>query len=164
MNALLPQSKREQLLIVVLMLSVAVASYLILRIKPLQTEMIVLKEQLDDSISTRKSTRPLRPGPQNTFNLIEKSKELQLTINQELLTLAGFKNSFIDLSRSNAIASTRKNITQLSEKHNLRLLSIQASNIKLDHLARVKTLDDEDGAGTGMTGTCRVHSGTLRAM
>ena len=24
--------------------------------------------------------------------------------------------------------------------------------------------DDEDGAGTGMNGTCRIHSGNLRAM
>lgn len=144
MNALLPQSKREQLLIAILALSVAVAAYLILRIKPLQTNMVVLKEQLDDSIATMNATRPMRPGPQNAANLHQKASELQRTIDQELKTLEGFKNSFIDLSKSNAIPSMRKNITRLSEKNHLRLLSIQASNISLDNLAGVKNFEDED--------------------
>ncbi len=144
MKSLFPQSQREQLLIVILMLSVAVAAYLMLRIKPLQIDMQVLQEQLGDSIKAMNNTRPMRPGPQNAATLEEKATALQLTIDQELKTLAGFKKSFIDLSQNNAIASMRKNITQLAEKNQLRLLSIQASNIALDSLAGVTTLKDED--------------------
>lgn len=144
MKNLSAASLREKILVVVLVFSLSIGAYLMLRIKPMQTTLTVLQEQLDDSKKMLNNTRTLRPGTNEASSLRNDIAQLETTIDQEQQTLTGFKNSFIDLSRTDATPKMRKQITSLAERHQLRVLSIRASNLALDSLAGVKTKDNEE--------------------
>ena len=143
MKTLAPSSQREKILIIVLIFAVAIGGYLVLRVKALQLNHTVTVEQFDSSHSKLKSTRPLRPDSNDAASLREKLVSLQSKFDREQKTLTGFKNSFINLNSSDAIASMRKNMTTLAEKTQLKVLSIRSSNLALDTLASVKTQEGE---------------------
>ncbi len=144
MKNLMPSSTRERLLIVFLVLSVVIGGYLVLRVKTMKTGLVVLQEQLDDSRKAVKKIRPTKQESSNATVIQHEIAEMEAIIEQEQKTLSGFKKSFIDLSSSDAIPSMRSEITALSGKYNLRLLSINRSSVSLDTLAGVKVEKGEE--------------------
>ena len=138
MNKLANMNIREKLLILILCLSVLVGGYSLLRIKPLQQEIIMLTESLDDSKKALSETKPIRMNASSTTALRQKLIKLQEKVEKEQ-ALAGLKNSFIDLAKSDAVPTMRGMITALAEKKGLRIRNIDESNVALDTLAGVHT-------------------------
>ncbi len=136
MKALKPGSARERVLLSVLVFAVAAGVYSMARLKPLQTDMAVLQEQLTTSRDNLSKAKPMRPGNRETAKLRQEIEQFKAQVTQEQSTLEGFKHSFIDLSRNDAVASMRKQITRLADDHGLRLMKIHASSMDLTRLAK----------------------------
>ncbi len=135
MKSLKPKSKRESALLCILALIGIASAYLMLRYQPLQTDMQVLDEQLTKSQSEMNSAKPLRPGANNSATLRQEVESLKAKVAKEQSTLEGFESNFIDLRRSDAEASMRKQITQLATESRVRILKISASSMDLTQLA-----------------------------
>lgn len=146
MKALQPASQRERILLAVFLLIVLVASYTMLRLKPMQVHKVVLEEQFERSRSTLSNAKPLRPSARDTAALREKISALQEQVAQAQSTLAGFENSFIDLARSDAVASMRKQITQLAVQQDVKVLKINASTMDLTQLVDIDVQGTESDA------------------
>lgn len=137
--ALTPASMRERILLGVLVFSLAVGAYSLFRLKPLQTDLAVATEQLESSRVSLRETKPMRPGNRETAKLREQVEQLKAEVTKEKSTLEGFKHSFIDLSRNDAVASMRKQITRLADEQGLRLMKIHASSMELTGLVETPT-------------------------
>jgi len=135
MKALKPKSKREFVLLYALFLSGLVSAYLMLRHQPLQVHMLALDEQFAKSNSNLSNAKPMRPGANNSAALRKEIEALKARVAEEKSTLAGFESSFIDLTRSDAEASMRRQITQLATENRVRILKISASSMDLTQLA-----------------------------
>ena len=131
-------SLREQILIGFLGVSVLIAGYLMLRVKPLLKESEIQQEQLYFAERMERETKPVKVEAGSIDSLKIKLEKLKARVEQESSTLDGLQNSFIDLSQSDAEASMRNSITSLVDREGLRLLSIRASDHSLERVAQVK--------------------------
>ena len=119
--------------------SLIVASYLIFRFQALQTSHAVLAEQLQNSETDLRGAKPMRPSSFDNAKLRDEITDYKEKSTQAQRTLEGFENGFIDLSRSDAEASMRKQITLLASKHRIKMLKITASSMNLTQLAENHT-------------------------
>lgn len=142
MKGLTSLSYRERILLVVLTFSLAIGSYMVVRVKQLNTTLIIHQEQLEDSEKKLKQTKVIKYTSKNAQSLLKTLEKTQKNIAMEQQRLAEYETSFTDLSRSDAIARIKKSITQLSDKHRLRLISIKKSTATLHRLAGVEIKAD----------------------
>ena len=143
MKTLKPKSIREQILVVFLLLSMAIASYIIFRVQEKQFEVLVLKEQLQSTTSELDKFKVATLSKINVSDLKEKIGALKEVVSGEQVTLTGFEETFIDLTQNDAIAKVREEITRLCDADKLRILSIKRSSVELASLAQVQTAQSD---------------------
>ena len=143
MKTLKPKSIREQILVVFLLLSMAIASYIIFRVQEKQFEVLVLKERLQSTTSELDKFKVVRLSKINVSDLKEKIGALKEVVSGEQVTLTGFEETFIDLTQNDAIAKVREEITRLCDADKLRILSIKRSSVELASLAQVQTAQSD---------------------
>lgn len=143
MKTLKPKSVREQILVVFLLLSMVIASYIIFRVQEKQFEVLVLKEQLQSTTSELDKSKVATLSKINVSDLKEKIGALKEVVSGEQVTLTGFEETFIDLTQNDAIAKVREEITRLCDADKLRILSIKRSSVELASLAQVQTAQSD---------------------
>ena len=143
MKTLKPKSVREQILVVFLLLSMVIASYIIFRVQEKQFEVLVLKEQLQSTTSALDKFKFVRVSKINVSDLKEQIEALKEVVSGEQVTLTGFEETFIDLTQNDAIAKVREEITRLCDADKLRILSIKRSSVELASLAQVQTAQSD---------------------
>jgi uncharacterized protein HemX len=133
-------SAREKLLIVVLGVLLISGGYFMFRVKPFLHQNDVLNERLDFAEKNERENRPLKGGGGNVAAVRKKLVDLQTSVEQEMSTLDGLQNNFIDLSQVDAEAIMRNQITDLVDREGLRLLSIRSSDTSLEKLAQASAI------------------------
>lgn len=121
-------SLREQLLIGILVLSVVIGSYIILRVQVQATQKLLWQEQLDTSRSAKKSIRTRRATNLDSEELAQEVEKLEQDIEQTLTTVSGIESRFIDLNNKKSVASMRSRLTDLAQRNNLRLSKVTKSS------------------------------------
>lgn len=121
-------SLREQLLIGILVLSVVIGSYIILRVQVQATQKLLWQEQLDTSRSAKKSIRTRRATNLDSEELAQEVEQLEQDIEQTLTTVSGIESRFIDLNNKKSVASMRSRLTDLAQRNNLRLSKVTKSS------------------------------------
>jgi hypothetical protein len=142
-KTLKPKSVREQMLLVFLACSLAIASYIIFRVQDIQLEVLVLKEQLEQTNSELSQFKVARLSKTKVLDLKEKIEVLKGVVSGEQVTLTGFEETFIDLTQNDAIAKVREKITRLCDSNKLRILSINRSDVELASMAQVQTAESD---------------------
>jgi Tfp pilus assembly protein PilO len=143
MKALKPKSVREQILLVFLVFSTIIASYIIFRVQDKQLEVLVLKEQLDSIKSELTKFKIEQLSKTKVSDLKEELDALKVVISGELITLTGFEENFTDLTQNDAVAKVREEITRLCDANKLNILSINRSNVELASLAQAQTAQSD---------------------
>ena len=133
-------SAREKLMVAVLGVLLVIGGYFMFRVKPLLLQNDVLNERLVTAVQNERENRPLKGGGGNVASTQKKLVNLKTSFEQEMSTLDGLQNSFIDLSQIDAEAIMRNQITDLVDQKGLRLLSIRSSDISLEKLAQVSAV------------------------
>lgn len=133
-------SAREKLMVMVLGVLLISGGYFMFRVKPFLHQNDVLNERLVNAEQNERENRPLKGGGGNVASTQKKLVDLKTSFEQEMSTLDGLQNSFIDLSQIDAEAIMRNQITDLVDQEGLRLLSIRSSDISLEKLAQVSAV------------------------
>ncbi|NOR71814.1 MAG: hypothetical protein GQ532_19360 [Methylomarinum sp.] len=154
-------NNRELGLIIVLVSSVFIATFVLLRIQPLRDELIVLKkdkQKVQKKFNKEKSGKASRGSVKK---LQQEFDELTLKIDSEGKTMAGYQQSFIDLQDSGKQAQLKSAITQLIESQGLIISDIREESKSLDSLVNAQTKKGGQGIKRPMIGLKLTGSFTM---
>tara|TARA_B100000809_G_scaffold206122_1_gene208111 strand:- start:164 stop:781 length:618 start_codon:yes stop_codon:yes gene_type:complete len=143
MKNLMPKSKREQMLLVLLIFSAVISCYVIFRVQAMNFEILVLDEELVTINNDLDKFKVLILSKVKVVDLKAELEDIKNVISGELVTVSGFEDTFIDLTQNDAIATVREEITRLCDGEKLRILSINRSDVELTSLAKVKTAESD---------------------
>ncbi len=139
----MPKSKREQMLLVLLIFSAVISCYVIFRVQAMNFEILVLDEELVTINNDLDNFKVLILSKVKVIDLKAELEDIKNVISGELVTVSGFEETFIDLNQNDAIATVREEITRLCDGEKLRILSINRSDVELTSLAKVKTAESD---------------------
>ncbi len=139
----MPKSKREQMLLVLLIFSAVISCYVIFRVQAMNFEILVLDEELVTINNDLDKFKVLILSKVKVVDLKAELEDIKNVISGELVTVSGFEDTFIDLTQNDAIATVREEITRLCDGEKLRILSINRSDVELTSLAKVKTAESD---------------------
>jgi len=145
-------NNRELGLIIVLVSSVFIAAFVLLRIQPLRDQLIVLKkdkQKIQKKFNKEKSGKASRGSVKK---LQQEFDELTQKIDSEGKTMAGYQQSFIDLQDSGKQAQLKSAITQLIESQGLIISDIREESKSLDTLVNAQTKKGGEGIKRPMIG------------
>jgi len=154
-------NNRELGLIIVLVSSVFIAAFVLLRIQPLRDQLIVLKkdkQKMQKKFNKEKSGKASRGSVKK---LQQEFDELTLKIDSEGKTMAGYQQSFIDLQDSSKQAQLKSAITQLIESQGLIISDIREESKSLDTLVNAQTKKGGQGIKRPMIGLKLTGSFTM---
>ena len=140
------KTKREQMLLIVLIISLIISGYYIFRVKTLEFQLAIENEQLEvaeQEFQGTKIERLLSDKPQQLKDDIE---SLQLRIQHERDTLASLEETFADLSQTAAEQLVLSAITELCNSNFIRIIKIQKAKQELHEITRhhIHTKDTMD--------------------
>jgi len=145
-------NNRELGLIIVLVSSVFIAAFVLLRIEPLRDQLILLKK---DKQKTQKKFNKEKTGKASRGSvkkLQQEFDELTLKIDSEGKTMAGYQQSFIDLQDSGKQAQLKSAITQLIESQGMIISDVREESKSLDSLVNAQTKAGGQGIKRPMIG------------
>ena len=128
------KSSREKLLIKLLVLTMVVGGYLVLRIKPLNTELNNLQEQVEQTKKERRELREEVSDVRQSSRVKEDINKWQQKLETERKQLEGLNISFINLNQNEALFDMLASITEVARRNNLQIISKKNEPIQLAKL------------------------------
>lgn len=128
------KSSREKLLIKLLVLTMVVGGYLVLRIKPLNTELNNLQEQVEQTKKERRELRQEVSDVRQSSRVKEDINKWQQKLETERKQLEGLNISFINLNQNEALFDMLASITEVARRNNLQIISKKNEPIQLAKL------------------------------
>jgi len=154
-------NNRELGLIIVLLGTVFISAFVLLRIQPLRDQLVILKKEkqkIEKKFNKEKAGKTSRGSVKK---LQQEFDELTEKINAEGKTMAGYQQSFIDLQKGGKQAELKSAITQLIESQGMVISDIREESKSLDSLVNEKSKKTQQGIKRPMIGLQLVGNFTM---
>ena len=138
------KSGREKLLIKLLVVSIVFGGYVVLRVKPLNTQLNDLQQEVKRAEKEQRELQQevgdVRPSSQVQADVREWEQKLETERKQ----LEGLNISFINLNENETLFDMLASITDVAQRNNLQIISKKNEPIKLAKLVGKKLGDQQE--------------------